>query len=301
MVGEDIRRCVKECARKPWCQYLGYRRHFPLCNLYIEPYDEALKFSRTDCVIVLKSAMQSEMITECNNVCPVSVTSLLTCNVTSLGISCIKEECPPPEHVPYAKEVLGNMNTNGSKKLVSCLPGYKIEGEKIIICNDGHWTPLPACIIEEQWVSNVRNFSSQAVSAKDPESIAWNAVQVMGPPDVYPKHEQNPLAWSVSPANVKSTEEFLELEFAIPVKVGHVDIYETYKAGSVTSIQGLRLSDDVWVTLWSTDTPEEINTSRIFSPPLKVTSFFTNIIRINMDATLSSDYIEVDAVKLITA
>ena len=74
-----------------------------------------------------------------------------------------------------------------------------------------HMTRDRFFILEEQWVSNVRNFSSQAVSAKDPESIAWNAVQVMGPPDVYPKHEQNPLAWSVSPANVKSTEEFLEV------------------------------------------------------------------------------------------
>ena len=41
---------------------LGYRRHLALCNLYIEPFDEATTSSRMNCVVVLKNAMHSEVV-----------------------------------------------------------------------------------------------------------------------------------------------------------------------------------------------------------------------------------------------
>ena len=54
-----------------------------------------------------------------------------------------------------------------------------------------------------------------------------------------------------------------------------VDIYVTFNAGTVTSIEGLHLSDAKWVSLWSRVQAEPIEKAMIFSPQLNVSFIFT--------------------------
>ncbi|KAH3829124.1 hypothetical protein DPMN_131112 [Dreissena polymorpha] len=199
-----------------------------------------------------------------------------------------------------AHQVFGNMNNHGSRKLVTCEPGYKLIGDSIVTCNYGQWSGDPMCVEEtvstppeEQWVSRIRAFSSEW------SSEYWSAKQVIGPPNVYPQYLDSPSAWSIGKNKLNSRTEFLELVFTKPVIVKRVDIYETFNSGSVTSLEGLHLLDDNWVILWSTVRAQHIKAARIFSPQLNVTNVFTNVIRINMDASVSQSYVEIDAVQLV--
>ncbi|KAH3885541.1 hypothetical protein DPMN_009536 [Dreissena polymorpha] len=192
------------------------------------------------------------------------------------------------------------MNNHGSRKLVTCEPGYKLIGDSIVTCNYGQWSGDPMCVEEtvstppeEQWVSRIRAFSSEW------SSEYWSAKQVIGPPNVYPQYLDSPSAWSIGKNKLNSRTEFLELVFTKPVIVKRVDIYETFNSGSVTSLEGLHLLDDNWVILWSTVRAQHIKAARIFSPQLNVTNVFTNVIRINMDASVSQSYVEIDAVQLV--
>ena len=60
-----------------------------------------------------------------------------------------------------------------------------------------------------------------------------------------------------------------QLEYAEPVFITGLDIYETYHAGGVKAIYG-RDPSDKWRPLWKTDRVQAITTSRVFSPPIKV-------------------------------
>ncbi|XP_052218916.1 uncharacterized protein LOC127836336 [Dreissena polymorpha] len=131
------------------------------------------------------------------------------------------------------------------------------------------------------------------------DASSWSAKQVIGPPNVYPQYLDSPSAWSIGKNKLNSRTEFLELVFTKPVIVKRVDIYETFNSGSVTSLEGLHLLDDNWVILWSTVRAQHIKAARIFSPQLNVTNVFTNVIRINMDASVSQSYVEIDAVQLV--
>ena len=48
-----------------------------------------------------------------------------------------------------------------------------------------------------------------------------------------------------------------------------VEIYETYNAGAVKEVQILQ-PDGEWMTVWSTDSVQRIQTIRTFAPPLQV-------------------------------
>ncbi|WAR09675.1 hypothetical protein MAR_034751, partial [Mya arenaria] len=106
-----------------------------------------------------------------------------------------------------------------------------------------------------QWAQSVVYFSSQKTSQ--------NANQILGPADVYPNYGG---AGVWCPAN-QDQSEFIEIQFAEPVHVTSIDIYETWGSGSVQAIK-CYLPEGVYVNMWTSSTTLLIQESRIFSPTL---------------------------------
>ncbi|XP_052785546.1 uncharacterized protein LOC128221129 [Mya arenaria] len=145
---------------------------------------------------------------------------------------------------------------------------------------------LPGGGLVFQWVQSVLNFSSEYSNPN------WAASQVIGAPDVYPAYGDIGQAWAAASAD-RINAQFLEVQFAQNVHVTGIDIYETYHAGGVTAVKCLQSGS--YVTLWSSNTTQDINTSRIFSP-LLAGQCYSNVIRIEIAGV---DYwAEIDAVQL---
>ncbi|KAH3727841.1 hypothetical protein DPMN_053786 [Dreissena polymorpha] len=144
---------------------------------------------------------------------------------------------------------------------------------------------------EEQWVSEVIGYSSQSGTW----NIGWSAQQILGAPDVYPGYADDKRAWSPGFIDEK---QFLEFQFATPVYVTKVDVYETFKAGSVKAIKCFDVSEE-WITLWSTDQVSVFESARIFSPSFTSTRpCFSNHIRLDIDCTVADSGVQIDAVRL---
>ncbi|XP_052217124.1 uncharacterized protein LOC127835000 [Dreissena polymorpha] len=142
---------------------------------------------------------------------------------------------------------------------------------------------------EVQWVSGVIRYSSQYGTDN------WSAQQILGVPDVYPEYGDIDRAWA---PHVIDANQFLEFQYATPVYVTKVDVYETYNAGGVKAIKCLDVSG-TWITLWSTPQVSVIKSARIFSPSFTSTiPCFSNLIRLDIDCTVANTWVEIDAVGL---
>ncbi|XP_052223519.1 uncharacterized protein LOC127839282 [Dreissena polymorpha] len=142
---------------------------------------------------------------------------------------------------------------------------------------------------EGQWVSGVITYSSQY------GTDGWSAQQILGVPDVYPTYADDTRAWA---PQVIDANQFLEFQFATPVYVTQVDVYETFKAGGVKAINCLDVSG-TWITLWSTPQVSVIESARIFSPLFTSTiPCFSNQIRLDIDCTVAVSWVEIDSVRL---
>ena len=86
------------------------------------------------------------------------------------------------------------------------------------------------------------------------------------------------------------------MEFADPVYLVELEIYETYHAGAVHRISALN-PQGTWVVIW-TGEQTLIESSRIFKPsPLTPCPFPVNVIKLDLDC--SGKWCQIDAVKLI--
>lgn len=80
----------------------------------------------------------------------------------------------------------------------------------------------------------VRGVSSQYGTS------AWAATQVLGPPNVFPKHGDIPQAWAT--LGPDDGAEGIEVGFARPSEISAVVIYETFNPGAVAHAT-LKLED----------------------------------------------------------
>jgi hypothetical protein len=89
--------------------------------------------------------------------------------------------------------------------------------------------PEPEPLPEVVWASNVIDHSSQY----QPDS--WSSRQVLGPPDAPPTGADSPNAWASSGAD--TGPEFLEVAFAVPLRMNGIEIVESHKPGAVSAVE----------------------------------------------------------------
>ena len=134
------------------------------------------------------------------------------------------------------------------------------------------------------WVDDVRDCSSQR------DRDAFGAHQLVGPPRTYPMHGNVAGAWQPEADATSGGERAasVHLDFASPMYVSGVEIYETYLPGSVTAValwsgrtdgSGAAGWDVVWRGEPQRSLPAE---ARIFSPSLEARSYATKHVRLEL-------------------
>ncbi len=128
------------------------------------------------------------------------------------------------------------------------------------------------------------------------EKDTWSARQVLGKPNVYPKYGDLEYTWAQDQGNLDSLQ-FIEVEFQTEVFASQINIYETCHAGAVIRIKLLNKESNQWTTAWqSQNGPQNIESSRVFSPPLTMSTFKTNSVRLELDCSTCQSYCEIDAI-----
>ncbi|WAR31680.1 FBXL4-like protein, partial [Mya arenaria] len=119
----------------------------------------------------------------------------------------------------------------------------------------------------------------------------FDSTQVIGLPDVYPEDGDKEGSWRIGE---NGPNEYIQVQFNKSVYISGIEIYETFNAGMTQEV--LAHDGSSWVSLWSTTSNKKIDKTRIFSPPLQVTNFLSNHIRINVDG--NKEWPELDAIRL---
>lgn len=91
-----------------------------------------------------------------------------------------------------------------------------------------------------------------------------------------------------------SANEYIELKFPQELIVTGLHIYETFHAGAIVCIK--LWNKDKWELVYGPTQAQDINQSRIFSPDLRKTNFKTNLVRLELDCTVSGTWCEIDCV-----
>ncbi len=88
------------------------------------------------------------------------------------------------------------------------------------------------------------------------------------------------------------------VKFEDPFYLTELNIYETFNAGAIVRIKSKNNDADEWVTVWesSSQEPEQIEQSRIFSPTLKNAAFKTDTIRLDVNCAKADSWCEIDAI-----
>lgn len=144
---------------------------------------------------------------------------------------------------------------------------------------------------KRQWVAEVLNYSSQY------DSDDWCATQLIGAPRIYPQYGDLAGTWAPD----YGEDQFIEVKYAMPVYVKHLNIYETYNCGAISAIKVKDQESGVWINVWEREMAptEAIITSRIFSPVLNKTVFKSDEIRIELDCSVFGSWSEIDAIELV--
>uniref|UniRef100_A0A3P8VLL3 F-box and leucine-rich repeat protein 4 n=1 Tax=Cynoglossus semilaevis TaxID=244447 RepID=A0A3P8VLL3_CYNSE len=186
----------------------------------------------------------------------------------------------------------------------------------------GQRAVLPVSVEVEQYAKEVLDFSSHYGSENSMSYTMWN---LAGVPNVYPSSgdftqaavfraygkwwEQcasAPPPFRRTPKDFHS-QDYIELGFEEPVYPTAVEVLETYYPGAIVQILACSHNhfsqnpptDVRWEVLWSGEPTKMLTPqARQFSPSIKLISFPTNLLRLEVNSSLLDYYTELDAVIL---
>jgi len=179
-------------------------------------------------------------------------------------------------------------------------------------------------IVVEQYVQEVLDFSTQYGSDA---SISYTAHNIVGVPTKFPNYgdfsqtfvlRDYGLWWMDSPSGevwrkpynspqkkAPAANNFIDVKFEKATYPFRIHIYETYNPGGIVAIWANDSSSGRWSLLWDSSHSSKAHPTpdteqpRVFSPPLRPTTFSTRQLRIEFDQSGLVYYTEVDAVKLL--
>eukprot|EP01105_Mastigella_eilhardi_P014909 TRINITY_DN3393_c0_g1_i1.p1 TRINITY_DN3393_c0_g1~~TRINITY_DN3393_c0_g1_i1.p1 ORF type:complete len:414 (+),score=94.51 TRINITY_DN3393_c0_g1_i1:3-1244(+) len=174
--------------------------------------------------------------------------------------------------------------------------GRCADGDAVAHCDTCQYDLCPACIATtepstddqaiEQWVSEVLDYSSQY------DNYSYPAKQVIGKPKRLGGSSGNP--WLMS----TSQDNFVVVQFAKPVQISMVEVYEAYYPGHVLKILAKPTDNSSYVTLFSRAEKEtDLSESRrVFCPPLLTKEVFSQVLRVEF--ARSTDYVQIEGIKI---
>lgn len=142
------------------------------------------------------------------------------------------------------------------------------------------------------WASSVEGFSSQY---DDP---SWAATQVLGPPDVFPRHGDLPQAWASRGPD--DPAEWIAVGFARASPIAAVVVHETFNPGAIDRVA--LTSEDGTIFEVPVD-PADVETSPAGSVrrrfELPCTPYRVRTVRLDLDSVRVSGWNEIDAIGII--
>jgi hypothetical protein len=142
------------------------------------------------------------------------------------------------------------------------------------------------------WASSVHGFSSQY---DDP---SWAATQVLGPPNVFPRHGDIPQAWASRGAD--DPAEWIEVGFPRPSSIAEVVVYETLNPGAIARV-ALTAADgtvvDVPPDQAEVETSPQGSILRRFQLPC--TPYRVRSVRLELDSARVAGWNEIDAIGIV--
>ncbi|XP_058504141.1 F-box/LRR-repeat protein 4 [Solea solea] len=186
----------------------------------------------------------------------------------------------------------------------------------------GQRAVVPVSVELEQYAKEVLDFSSHYGSENSMSYTMWN---LAGVPNVYPSSgdftqaavfrtygkwwqqcASTPPPFRRTPKDFHS-RDYIELGFEEPVYPTAVEVLETYYPGAIVQILACSHNpfsqnpptDVRWEVLWSGEPTKALTPqARQFSPSIKLISFPTNLLRLEVNSSLLDYYTELDAVIL---
>ena len=141
----------------------------------------------------------------------------------------------------------------------------------------------------KQFASGVIGFSSQYTVTP-----GWQATETLGEPTIYPDYGDTQGAWA--PSTLDGQREYLALSFDSAHTVKKIQIYETFKPGSVDTIY-LRNSETLaWNQVWYGTAAAQPDEARIFTVTIDETAYTVDAIRIAVNSPAVIEFNEIDAV-----
>ncbi|GAB2951731.1 hypothetical protein GCM10027048_15910 [Hymenobacter coalescens] len=141
-----------------------------------------------------------------------------------------------------------------------------------------------------RYASSVLRFSSQY------NDNSWAAAQVLGTPNVYPRHGDLSGAWASSDAD--GSREFLVLRFDNPAPAKRILIWETYNPGAIDTVFVRNPTTQAWVPVYTATAAAAGANSRILNINFPLTSFPVRDVRIALNSDAVAGWNELDAVAL---
>jgi len=143
-----------------------------------------------------------------------------------------------------------------------------------------------------QWASQVLSFSSQY------SPTLWSAQQALGAPNIFPRHENIFAAWASETPD--GQREYLELGYANPVPINHVNVVESYLPGALDRVSVWNPNTLAFEQVWSGTAAAAPPVARIHTASFPLTRFPVSRVRLEFDSPAVAGWNEVDAVGIGT-
>lgn len=161
---------------------------------------------------------------------------------------------------------------------------------------DAEWSKLDAHSATPTrptvWASSVRGFSSEYGTP------SWAATQVLGPPNVFPRHGDIQQAWASRGADDR--DEWIEVGFGHARSIAAVIVYETYNPGAISRVT-LSADDgatfDLPIGTAVAETSTEGSVLRRFDLPC--TPYRVRTVRLELDSKNVPGWNEIDAIGVV--
>ena len=173
---------------------------------------------------------------------------------------------------------------------VSPLVSYTISGN-LEFCEGGS-TTLTVGPLSARYANSVIAFSSEYGTSPG----GWSAAAALGAPDVYPAYGDIPDNWASADAD--NQREYLVLGFSDAAPVNFIDIYETYKPGSVDTVYVKNPITGLFEIVYTATATVQPDAARKLHITFPLTAFPVSEIRIAMNSPVVPGWNEIDAVAI---
>jgi hypothetical protein len=155
--------------------------------------------------------------------------------------------------------------------------------------------PATAAAASQPPAAELRQWATNAFASSQYSNPDWSALQATGAPDT-------DLCGDIVSAWASATatgQDWLRLEYAVPVVPTEVNIRQTYNPGSIVRVDVISADGKTFTLPDSADPPGHTSCPGVFTVPVPPGLPAVNVVVIYLDQSIGGDWNEIDAVELV--